>query len=162
DPEFPLRIADLIDRDNQDQPAWQKYLLSSQLDMDRLDYLRRDSPCTGAGCGDFDWDRLLDTFGGPPGNRAGRGIHPAQQSLLAIEEYIFARYYMYHNVYLHKATRGFEKLLEAMWGRARRLWEGGQDGALVPAVAAFWAAQGAGGGAHPTVRQYLAIEEFTV
>ena len=32
-----------------------------------------------------------------------------EKSMLAIEEYIFARYYMYQNVYLHKTTRGFEK-----------------------------------------------------
>src|SRR5262249_54027352 len=119
DPEFPRRIADLIDRDNQDQPAWQKYLLSSQLDMDRLDYLRRDSLCTGAGYGHFDWYRLLNTFEVHEGTGSGRDIVWPEKSLLAIEEYIFARYYMYHNVYLHKATRGFEKLLEAWWGGGR-------------------------------------------
>ena len=35
----------------------------------------------------------------------------AEKSMLAIEEYVFARYYMYQNVYLHKTTRGFEKIL---------------------------------------------------
>ncbi len=162
DPAFPRRIADLIDKNNQDQPAWQKYLLSSQLDMDRLDYLRRDSLCTGAGYGHFDWYRLLNTFEIHEGGGSGRDIVWPDKALLAIEEYIFARYYMYHNVYLHKATRGFEKLVEAMWGRARRFWDDGRDVALVPAIAAFWAAEGSGGGARPTVPQYLAIEEFTI
>jgi HD superfamily phosphohydrolase len=165
-PAFPRRVADLIDKDNHDQPAWQKDLLSSQLDMDRLDYLRRDSLCTGADYGHFDWYRLLHTLEIDEGGESGCDIVWPEKSLLAIEEYIFARYYMYQNVYLHKTTRGFEKLIEAMWGRARRLWEDGRDVALMPALEAFWRAQAqaraADGQPGPTVRQYLAIEEFTV
>ena len=45
-------------------------------------------------------------------------VWPAK-SALAIEEYIFARYYMYQNVYFHKTTRGFEQLLQAMWIRGQ-------------------------------------------
>jgi HD superfamily phosphohydrolase len=88
-----------------------------------------------------------------------------QKSVLAIEEYIFSRYYMYQNVYLHKTTRGFETMLQAMWRRARSFYDRGEDVALVPAIREFWDAQaraGSEGGAGPTVRQYLAIEEFTV
>ncbi|MGP0063438.1 MAG: HD domain-containing protein, partial [Isosphaeraceae bacterium] len=141
DPAFPRRVAELIDKDNHDQPAWQKYLLSSQLDMDRLDYLRRDSLFTGASHGHFDWYRLLNTFEIYEDDRSGRDIVWAEKSLLVIEEYIFARYYMYQNVYLHKTTRGFERMIEAMWKRARRLWEEGRDVTLVPAIEAFWEAQ---------------------
>jgi HD superfamily phosphohydrolase len=166
DAAFPRRVAELIDKDNHDQPAWQKYLLSSQLDMDRLDYLRRDSLFTGASYGHFDWYRLLNTFEIYEDDSSGRDIVWAEKSLLVIEEYIFARYYMYQNVYLHKTTRGFERMIEAMWKRARRLWEEGRDVNLVPAIEAFWKAQArsqAGADASgPTVRQYLAIEEFTV
>jgi HD superfamily phosphohydrolase len=161
---FPRRVAELIDKDNHDQPPWQKYLLSSQLDMDRLDYLRRDSLFTGAGYGHFDWYRLLNTFEIYEDEDSGRDIVWAEKSLLAIEEYIFSRYYMYQNVYLHKTTRGFEKMLEAMWKRAKSYYDAGQDVALVPAIKTFWDAQTrqADGVAGPTVQQYLAIEEFTV
>jgi hypothetical protein len=38
---LPQTVAELIDPDNNDHPPWQKYLLSSQIDMDRLDYLMR-------------------------------------------------------------------------------------------------------------------------
>ncbi len=163
-PAFPHRVADLIDKDNHDQPSWQKYLLSSQLDMDRLDYLRRDSLFTGASYGHFDWYRLLNTFEIYEDDPPGRDIVWAEKSLLVIEEYIFARHYMYQNVYLHKTTRGFERMLEALWKRARRLWEEGRDVAPVPAIAAFWEAQARedAGASGPTVPQYLAIEEFTV
>src|SRR6185295_12263625 len=105
-------VAGLIDKDNHDYPCWQKNLLSSQLDVDRLDYLRRDSLFTGAGYGHFDYYRLLNTFEFVEEDDE-RGIVWPEKSMLAIEEYIFARYYMYQNVYLHKTTRGFEKLIEA-------------------------------------------------
>ena len=163
---FPRRVAELIDPNNHDQPAWQKYLLSSQLDMDRLDYLRRDSLFTGAGYGHFDWFRLLNTFEIYEDEESGRDIVWAEKSLLAIEEYIYSRYYMYQNVYLHKTTRGFEKMLEAMWKRARTFYDEGQEVDLVPAIREFWdaqvQAQAAGGEAGASVRQYLAIEEYTV
>jgi HD superfamily phosphohydrolase len=156
DRHLPQTVADLIDANNQDHPAWQKYLLSSQLDMDRLDYLRRDSLFTGAGYGHFDWYRLLNTFEIYDSGDSGKDIVWAEKSQLAIEEFIFARFYMYHNVYLHKTTRGFEKLLEAMWKRAKLLTDDGQDVLIVPTIREFWEAE------RPSVRQYLAIEEFTV
>lgn len=155
DPALPQMVASLIDQDNFDQPAWMKYLLSSQLDMDRLDYLRRDSLCTGAGCGHYDWYRILTTlelYGSGP---ARRDIVWPQKAMLAIEEYIFARYYMYQNVYLHKTTRGFEKIVETLWARARALHRDGHDVALLPTIARFWSVDA------PSVAEYLAIEEFT-
>ena len=59
--------------------------------------------------------RLLNTFEIYEDDESGRDIVWAEKSLLVIEEYIFSRYYMYQNVYLHKTTRGFEKMVEAMW-----------------------------------------------
>jgi uncharacterized protein len=152
---LPQTVADLVNKKNHDHPAWMKYLLSSQLDMDRLDYLRRDSLFTGAGYGHFDWFRLLNTLELFE-EAGGRKIVWGEKSILAIEEYIFARYYMYQNVYLHKTTRGFEKLIEAMWGRARHLHQEGADVGLAPVIKDFWATD------RPRVEQYLAIEEYTV
>lgn len=158
DPDLPQKVADLINPENQDSPPWQKYLISSQLDMDRLDYLRRDSLFTGAGYGHFDWHRLITTmeFQGDPGKPNEWEIVWNAKAKLAIEEYIFSRYYMYQNVYLHKTTRGFEQMLLAMWKRARELRDSGNDVQLVPAIEAFWKTRA------PSTREYLAIEEFTV
>jgi hypothetical protein len=156
DTALPKIVSDLIDKDNVNQPSWMRYLLSSQLDMDRLDYLRRDSLFTGAGYGHFDFFRLLNTFELQANDGGEREIVWPEKSLLAVEEYIFARYYMYQNVYLHKTTRGFEKMLEAMWRRARALHEAGKKSALVPFLKDFWAAK------EPTVQQYLRLEEYTV
>lgn len=155
-PYLPRQIADLIESDNYTPPSWQKALLSSQLDMDRVDYLRRDSLFTGAGYGHFDWFRLLTTIEVDGDDADGFDLVWPEKTAMAIEEYIFARYYMYQNVYLHKTTRGFEKLLEAMWSRAKSLREDGGDVGLVPVLADFWTT------ASPTTQQYLRIEEFTV
>jgi hypothetical protein len=156
DPPLPNGVAQLIEKDNYDLPQWQKFLLSSQLDVDRMDYLRRDSLFTGSGYGHFDWYRLINTLEFHDGPDGQWDIVWPEKAKYAIEEYIFARYYMYQNVYFHKTTRGFEKMLEAMWGRAKQLHDDGTDVAMVPAIAAYW------GTAKPTVEQYLAIEEFTV
>jgi HD superfamily phosphohydrolase len=153
---LPQAVADLVNKDNREHPGWMKYLLSSQLDMDRLDYLRRDSLFTGAGYGHFDWFRLLNTFEFDQEDAAHRALVWPEKAMLAIEEYVFARYYMYQNVYLHKTTRGFEKLIEAMWARARTLLRDGTDVGLLPGIKGFWAAP------EPRVEQYLAIEEYTV
>lgn len=153
---LPQEVAELIDPENVDHPMWMKYLLSSQLDMDRLDYLRRDSLFTGAGYGHYDYFRILNTFEIFEEKDKSRSIVWPEKAKLAIEEYIFARFYMYQNVYLHKTTRGFEKMLEAMWKHARSLHDDGTDVMLVPAIDEFWAAE------EPDVRQYLRIEEFTV
>jgi HD superfamily phosphohydrolase len=156
DPDLPRVVAALIDEDNKDYPVWQKNLLSSQLDVDRLDYLRRDSLFTGAGYGHFDWYRILHSFrlAGPV--NVDRDLVWDEKSALAIEEYIFARFYMYWNVYFYKTTRGFEKMLVALWQRARTFHDAGTDVFLLPTIRDFWAAP------EPSVRQYLAIEEFTV
>lgn len=156
DPDLPKVVAALVDRENRDYPCWEKNLLSSQLDVDRLDYLRRDSLFTGAGYGHFDWYRILNTFRlfGPMG--ADRDMIWPEKSALAIEEYIFARYYMYWNVYLHKTTRGFEKIMEAIWRRARAMHENGDDLNLVDPINGFWSAE------EQSVRQFLALEEFVV
>jgi len=155
---LPNHVADLIDSNSSKHPSWQRALMSSQLDVDRLDYLRRDSLCTGAGYGNFDWHRLLTTV--QFFDDETDLVWP-EKSALAIEEYIFARYYMYQNVYLHKTTRGFEQLLQAMWKRANQLREGGTDIHANPVLEQFWKTD------NPkpdtlSVEDYLSIEEFTV
>lgn len=155
---LPNHVADLIDSDNTTHPAWQRALMSSQLDVDRLDYLRRDSLFSGAGYGHFDWHRLLTTVQFYDGETDL--IWPAKTAL-AIEEYIFARYYMYQNVYLHKTTRGYEQLLQAMWRRADTLRRGGTSIDANTVLERFWKAEEAVPG-KLAVSDYLRIEEFTV
>jgi len=129
DEELPGKVASLVAKKplkGLPQPhLWQKSLISSQLDMDRLDYLRRDSLASGAEYGNFDWFRILHTMAlkkSPPNQ-------PQKPTLLvwpdktkyAIEEYIFARFYMYQSVYYHHTTRAFEQLLLKILNLGREL-----------------------------------------
>lgn len=150
--------ADLIEGKSTKHPPWQRALMSSQLDVDRLDYLRRDSLFTGAGYGRFDWHRLLTTV---QFDDDGTDLIWPEKSALAIEEYIFARYYMYQNVYLHKTTRGFEALLQAMWRRADELRTEGKEIDANPVLERFWSHKTTEPDSMP-VSDYLAVEEFTV
>jgi HD superfamily phosphohydrolase len=156
DGSLPEAVAALIETDHPRPPRWQKNLLSSQLDVDRLDYLRRDSLFTGAGYGHFDWFRLLHTFTLHEASGHEADLVWTDKALYAIEEYIFARFYMYQNVYLHKTTRGFEKMVQALWTQAHHLHAEGRDIGLLQPVADFWKATS------PSIPQYLALEEFVM
>ncbi len=155
---LPHSVADLVQKDNVKSPPWQKALLSSELDVDRLDYIRRDSLFTGAGYGHFDWHRILTTF-----RLVGEEKTPVwpRKAAMAIEEYVYARFYMYQNVYLHKTTRGFEVLLKAMWRRADKLRNESVDVSPMPALARLWKVEKPSP-ATVSIGNYLDIEEFTV
>lgn len=134
--ELPGRVAGLIAKKEPPgiapSPRWQKALISSQLDVDRLDFLRRDSLFSGAEYGHFDWYRIvhtmdLRTFVDRP---AETHMFWPDRTKYAIEEYLFSRYYMYQAVYFHKTTRCYERLLEKTLMRARELGRQGDQSFL--------------------------------
>ncbi len=91
-------------------------MISSQLDADRMDYLLRDSQCAGVQYGKYDVERLVRML-----VREGSEIRVDYRAKMNVEEYLFARYHMYWQVYFHKTTRGAECLLKAAWTRAQDL-----------------------------------------
>ena len=96
-------------------------LVSSQLDIDRLDYLKRDSWYTGVSEGSIGVDRIIKTM------RVHKGhIVVEKKGIYAIENYILARRLMYMQVYLHKTVMGADKLLIAILKRVRFLIENGK------------------------------------
>lgn len=101
-------------------------LICSQLDVDRMDYLLRDSYFCGNSFGTFDYRWILHTLhiGEIPlaGRKTQQPVWP-EKALCAIEDYIYARYNMYRTVYFHATTRGFEELLVAILKRAKKLLE---------------------------------------
>ena len=127
DKNLPAKVAALIAKKSlkgfPDILFWQKSLISSQLDMDRLDYLRRDSLCSGAEYGNFDWFRIIHTMQLKEkvikGQQKGTFVVWPDKSKFALEEYIFSRFYMYQSVYYHHTTRGFEGLLKKILQCAR-------------------------------------------
>ncbi len=97
-------------------------LISSQLDIDRLDYIRRDSMFTGVHEGSIGIDRIIKTMRVHQGN-----IVIDKKGIYAIENYIVARRLMYMQVYLHKTVIGGDKLLLAILHRVRYLLDKGED-----------------------------------
>ena len=96
-------------------------LLSSQLDVDRLDYLVRDAHYTGVNSGQVDLGRIIASLTVSRGRLAVK-----ERGLLAVEEYFVARYFMYWKVYFHKTSRAMELLLMALMQRAKELWKEGR------------------------------------
>jgi HD superfamily phosphohydrolase len=81
-------------------------LISGSLDLDKIEYLKRDAFMCGVNYGDIDVDRLLDSLIlVPEGNVAMRGVGISEKGLSALESLLFAKYQMYRNVYWHHAVR---------------------------------------------------------
>ena len=104
-------------------------LISSQLDMDRLDYLKRDSFYTGVSEGNINSDRLLVML-----NVKNDELVVEGKGIYSVEKFIVARRLMYWQVYLHKTGLAAEKVLEKVLKRAKELVLLGEE---LPASKAF-------------------------
>jgi HD superfamily phosphohydrolase len=91
-------------------------LISSQLDMDRLDYLRRDSFFTGVTEGNIGSARIIKML-----NVVDDKLVVEQKGIYSLENYLTSRRLMYWQVYLHKTAVGYEKVLVNMLRRAKFL-----------------------------------------
>ncbi len=121
--ELPAAVAAVLEG-SWPGPRFVTSLVSSQLDVDRMDYLLRDSLYTGVTYGRFDLERLINTLLVVDGD-----VVLMRKGVVAAEEYLLARYLMYWQVYLHKTTRGQEAIIRQVWRRAKELW---QQGGLAP------------------------------
>ncbi len=92
-------------------------LVSSQLDVDRMDYLSRDAYMTGAAYGHIDYFRILRSMKIVDNKLLVRasGVH-------SIESYLMSRYHMYFQVYYHPTARSYECVLEAIYQRIKDLY----------------------------------------
>ena len=97
---------------NQYSKKFLHQLVSSQLDLDRLDYLRRDSFFTGVSEGSVGINRILKTMRVFNGN-----IVIEKKGIYAIENYIISRRLMYMQVYLHKTVLSGDILLRKIFQR---------------------------------------------
>ena len=107
-------------------------LVSSQLDMDRLDYLKRDSFFTGVTEGVIGSDRIIKML-----NVVNDQLVVDEKGIYSIEKFLIARRLMYWQVYLHRAVVSSEQLLVMMLKRAQKLVAGGQELFATPALAFF-------------------------
>jgi uncharacterized protein len=90
-------------------------LVSSQLDVDRMDYLLRDSLMTGAKYGIFDLEWIIKSI---EINEKDDHLYVSAPGIYAVEDYLQARYYMYRQVYFHRTLRSAEAVLRVLLKRA--------------------------------------------
>ncbi len=119
-PEFPDKVASVIKHTYPNKQVVQ--LISSQIDVDRMDYLLRDSYFTGANYGEFDLTRILRVI-----RPTENGIAFKESGMHAVEDYVLSRYQMYMQVYFHPASRSMEVLLQNLLNRAKLLYTSEQE-----------------------------------
>ncbi len=107
-------------------------LISSQLDMDRLDYLRRDSFYTGVTEGNIGSARIIKML-----NVIDDSLVVEQKGIYSLENYLTTRRLMYWQVYLHRTCVAYEKVLVNMLNRAKWLIRNGQQVFASPALLYF-------------------------
>lgn len=96
-------------------------LISGSLDLDKVEYLKRDALMAGVPYGEIDVDRLINSLAvvtDPGSERLSVGVH--EKGLAALESLLFAKYQMYRNVYWHHAVRSatamYKRLVDGALG----------------------------------------------
>ena len=103
DEEAPTQVVELI---RGKSPSLLQGLISGSLDLDKIEYLKRDALMCGVPYGEIDVDRLIHSLtlvDDPVNGRRSVGV--SEKGLSALESLLFAKYQMYRNVYWHHAVR---------------------------------------------------------
>jgi len=127
-----LHLAIQIFRGEYQRPFFHQ-LVSGQLDLDRMDYLRRDCFFTGVAEGAISADRLLKMI----------DVHQEElvieeKAIYSVENFLSSRRLMYWQVYLHKTTVSAEEMLIQLMRRARQLMLSGMQLGMPPALRPFF------------------------
>ena len=120
--ELPENVASIIRGDF--RPMALAGLVSSQLDVDRMDYLLRDSLMTGAKYGIYDLEWIIKSLEIDEENDR---LYVSARGIYATEDYLQARYYMFRQVYFHRTLRAAETVLRSIVRRALHLFQDGKD-----------------------------------
>ncbi|MCX8103701.1 MAG: HD domain-containing protein [Candidatus Bipolaricaulota bacterium] len=131
-PNYPAQMIRLFQRTF--QPAFAVKLLSSQLDVDRMEYLLRDSLCTGVTYGYFDVNWLIHSLRLVEQRDDWELAIDLRKGLHAAEGYVLARYYMYQQVYHHKTARAADVMVRKILQRASELLHTGHELVATPAL----------------------------
>jgi HD superfamily phosphohydrolase len=130
---FKGALSTGIDIFNDDYPKkFLHQLVSSQLDMDRLDYLSRDSFFTGVSEGVVSNQRIIKML-----NVLDDKLVVEEKGIYSLEKFIVARRLMYWQVYLHKTVVSAERLLISILTRAKELVKSGHELFASPALVFF-------------------------
>jgi HD superfamily phosphohydrolase len=139
-------------------------LLSGPVDVDRADYLLRDTRAAGLvyGLHDLDW-MIRSVFLWPDSTKRLRLVFDSARGLVALRHFLAARRSMYQQVYWHRTVRGAEQVLRAMFERAITIGSGLSEGMQ---VAIPWGLKKllleGREGKRPTVEEFLATDDVSV
>lgn len=100
-------------------------LVSGQLDVDRMDYLTRDSFFTGVSEGVIGYDRIIKMLTVHQGE-----LMVEEKAIYSIEKFLVARRLMYWQVYLHKTVLSAEMMLVRILERVKELWQRGDQSVI--------------------------------
>ncbi|MFO0635740.1 MAG: HD domain-containing protein [Nannocystaceae bacterium] len=152
DPAVPAMVERLIHGEH--PIAHLARAVSGTFDVDRCDYLLRDSHMTGVRYGLLDLDWLLGSLRlDPSGSGTATLTVDGEKGLTAVEGFFLARLYMYRQVYLHKAVRAAEAVLRSLFRRLAVL--GPQLGTPAPLQALL-------SGERIDVRHYLDLDDHAL
>jgi uncharacterized protein len=129
--EGKLRVAIDMFTNNYQRPFFYQ-LISSQLDMDRLDYLRRDCYFTGVSEGTVASERIIKMM-----DVVDNELVVEEKGIYSIENFLNARRLMYWQVYLHKTAVAAEQMLISCISRAQELASSGEDVFATPSLKRF-------------------------
>ena len=141
------------------RPTFARKLVSSQLDVDRLDYLLRDGHYSGAGYATFDLEWILHALQIQPihaGEDPDDLVIDFRRGKYAVEQYLFARSYMYAQVYHHKTVRAAEWMFLKVMERFRELAAASDEPAGLEPVARM------ARGGQLGVDEYLWLDDVSV
>lgn len=132
-------------------------LIASQLDVDRLDYLRRDSFYTGVAEGVIGSERIIKMM----------VVHNdelllEEKGIYSIEKFLIARRLMYWQVYLHKTVLGAEALLHTIFRRARHLVAEGQELFGTPGLQAMLQLQNSERVTSEMLNAFVGLDDYDV
>lgn len=138
-------------------PHFARKLVSSQLDVDRLDYLLRDGHYSGAGYATYDLDWIIHAIQVAQVRQGHTDlVVDYRRGMYAVEQYLFARSYMYAQVYHHKTVRAAEWMFIKTLERFAELARADAEPAGLPIAAAM------ARGADVDVADYLRLHDVTL
>lgn len=151
-----LSLAIRIFTDQYDKPFLHQ-LISGQLDVDRMDYLSRDSFFSGVSEGVIGYDRILKMLVVHEGQ-----LMVEEKAVYSVEKFLVARRQMYWQVYLHKTVLAAEKMLVKILQRVRAIYDKNDQGLCTQTELDFFLGEFDGNMNTPALEKFCAIDDHDV
>jgi HD superfamily phosphohydrolase len=132
-------------------------LISGQLDMDRMDYLSRDSFFTGVSEGIIGYNRILKML-----DVRDNQLVVEQKGIQSVEKFLIARRQMYWQVYLHKTVIAGEKMLVKILQRAREIFDFNDEQILLHSPLDFFFGKFDGNITQSALRQFCLLDDVDI